>query len=418
MKMRKLSVLLTIAIILVVFAACGQDDSGGAGAAPVVTLEVMTNMTGEANEAFIEAIRLFTEETGIRVDYAAPAADYEALMRTRMATDDLPDVFSTHGWAVLRYGEFLRPLNDRPWFGQVSPMIRDIITDANGNLLVLPVDIDLAGMNFNRDILARVGWAVEDIRTWNDFEIVLELVRDAGYIPIMVGGLDDWTLGQIGDWIPPSMFITYENNNHRQAFLDGTFDWEYWGIFYDKISDWHRRGFFNEDALTANYDTVTTYLGRGEVAFTFFGNYAAIDAAARGPANIGMMPIPAFFPGDEPTFIAGERLAVGVSHNTAHPEEALMFIDFLARPDIMIMLAEANGNMAGFTGVQTDLGFLTPDFEKWSHIRSFPYFDRVYLPSGGWDVLCDNVFGILNGTFSRDDAIDHMRRSINELLGN
>ena len=36
-------------------------------------------------------------------------AEFETLMRTRMASLDLPDMWTTHGWSVERYSEYLRP---------------------------------------------------------------------------------------------------------------------------------------------------------------------------------------------------------------------------------------------------------------------------------------------------------------------
>jgi len=375
-----------------------------------VTLEISTNMTGETNAALIEIIEAFTAETGIAVDYSAPS-DYEGLMRTRMATNDMPDIFSTHGWAVIRYGGFLRPLNDQPWVGQVSPQIGSIVTDHDDNLLVLPVDIDIAGIVFNRDILDEIGVDPGDITHWDIFEEVCEMILEAGYIPIFIGGLDDWMLGQAADWIPPSFFITYENDNHRDSLLDGTFDWNEWGRFVDMFADWIDRGFFNEDATSADYATTTRMLGQGEVAFSITGNHAAIDAAAAGPANIGMMPIPAYFPGDAPSLIAGEGLTLGVWRDSPNEAEALMFLEFVAREENMIKLAQARGNIAGFTGVEVDMGFLTDDFQRWSHIRTFPYFDRVYLPGGMWEDLCNTALGLFNGTMTRQDVIDHMEQS-------
>ena len=37
------------------------------------------------------------------------------MMKTKMAANDLPDLWTTHGWSVNRYSEYLRPLNDREW---------------------------------------------------------------------------------------------------------------------------------------------------------------------------------------------------------------------------------------------------------------------------------------------------------------
>ena len=51
----------------------------------------------------------------IKVEFSAPGADYEKLMKIKMAANDMPDVFSTHGWAKVRYGDFLLDLRDQPW---------------------------------------------------------------------------------------------------------------------------------------------------------------------------------------------------------------------------------------------------------------------------------------------------------------
>jgi raffinose/stachyose/melibiose transport system substrate-binding protein len=382
-----------------------------------VTLNIWTNMTGVANDVFAQVCLDFTHETGIQVDYAAPANDYESLMRTKMATNDMPDIFSTHGWSVMRYSSFLRPLNDQPWYADIAGLIKPVITDpANGNIYVLPVDMDIAGLVYNRDILSGLGFSADDIITWSDFEVACVAAKDAGYIPVFLGGRDDWTIGQFFDWVAPSFFVTNDNQNYRNEFLNGSFDWNLWGPLADKFAEWNNNGFFNIDAATADYDTITMELGQGNVLFAFFGNYAVVDGNSKGSANLGMMPLPALYSNDTPTLIAGERLAVGAWKDTTHEEEALAFLSFLARPDIMSRLATANGNPAGIAGVESDTGAVSGDLAKYANLRTFPYFDRVYLPSGMWNDLCDTGLGILNATMSTQDVIDHMRTSFQELF--
>jgi len=254
-----------------------------------VTLNIMTNMTGGANDVFGKVCEEFTAETGIKVDYAAPANEYEPMLKTKMATNDLPDVWSTHGWAVARYSSFLRPLNDQPWVDKISPLIKPMITGPEGNVYVIPVDMDIAGIVYNRDILAEVNISVDSIKTWRDFENACEAVKNAGYIPVYLGGSDDWTIGQFFDWVAPSFFITNDRSNDRDTLINGTFDWSKWIPLAQMFRSWNEAGYFNVDCTTSDYDTTTRELGQGNVAFAFFGNYAAADAALAGSANIGMM---------------------------------------------------------------------------------------------------------------------------------
>lgn len=397
-----------------------ETPAAEAPAAPAsnVTLSVWTNMTGVVNDEFTKVCEDFTAKTGIKVEYAAPANDYEALMKAKMATNDMPDVFSTHGWSVLRYGTFLRPLNDQAWYGNLADLIKPVITDsANGNVYVLPVDMDIAGIVYNRDILAEVGVGVDDIKTWKDFEGACDKILAAGYTPVYMGGRDDWTIGQFFDWVAPSFYITNEAANDRATLLDGSFDWEKWALIADMFAKWNKAGYLNKDAATSDYATCTSELGNGKVAFEFFGNYAAVDANAAGPANIGMMPIPAYYDSDSPSLIAGERLACGVWKDSPHEAEALEFISYLATPEVMTKLASANGAPAGLKGVESDTGAIAQDFVKYASVRAFPYFDRIYLPNGMWNDLCSTGLGILNGTMSTSEIVDFMRTSFNEKYG-
>ena len=212
----------------------------------------------------------------------------------------------------------------------------------------------------------------------------------------------------------PSFFITNDASNDRDTLLKGTFDWSKWAALADMFAKWNKAGYFNKDAATSDYDTTTLELGQGKVAFTFFGNYAAVDANSKGPANVGMMPIPAYHAGDTPSLIAGERLAVGVWKGTKHEAEALKFISYLATPEVMSKLASSNATPAGLKGVESDTGVVKEDFAKYASVRAFPYFDRVYLPNGMWNDLCDTGLGILNGTMSAQDVVKHMETSFKE----
>lgn len=381
-----------------------------------VTLSVMTNMAGVVNDTFAQTCLDFTAKTGINIEYAAPANDYEALMKTKMATGDLPDVWSTHGWSVARYSTFMRPLNDQAWAGDIADFIKPMITDTanNDNIYVLPVDMDIAGIVYNRDILAECEINVDDLKTWTDFEAACDKILAAGYIPIYMGGKDDWTIGQFFDWVAPSFYVTNEASNDRAALLDGSFDWSKWSGIADMFAKWNTAGYFNKDAATSDYATCTSELGKGTVAFEFFGNYAVVDANKTGSANLGMMPIPAVSTDDTPTLIAGERLAVGVWKDTQYEQEALDFISYLATPDVMSTLATADGMPAGLKGVDSDTGAVKDDYVKYADIRTFPYFDRVYLPNGMWNDLCSTGLGILNGTMDTQAVCTHMETSFQE----
>ena len=78
-------------------------------------------------------------------------------MKARMASNDLPDIFATHGWSVVRYSEYLRPLNDQPWFSEIEPSFLENVQNADGQVFVLPLNMDQGGLLYNKKLLTELG---------------------------------------------------------------------------------------------------------------------------------------------------------------------------------------------------------------------------------------------------------------------
>ena len=386
-------------------AAAPTTTSAAATSAPTtqpaasnVTLSFMSNVVGTQSDVLGQIVQQFTTDTGIKVDFSAPGADYESLMATKMASGDMPDVFTTHGWSVIRYANFLTPINDQPFFSQISPQIKSVITAANGDVYVLPADADIAGIVYNEDVLTKAGVDAASLTTWAKFTEALAKIKDSGVTPLATGGKDTWMMGQFGDWIAPSFFITNDADNQRDALAKGTFDAATWEKVAQLLADWTKAGFFNPDALTADYNAATTAIATGQSAFAFIGNAHIVDAHKVNPdAKLGMMPIPAATDADTPSLIAGERLAVGVWKDSKNKDAALQLLNYLAKPENVKKLAEASGSPAGLTGVSPSLGDIQTYLTKYASIRTFPYFDRAYLPNGMWDVMCATNADVIAG---------------------
>src|SRR5215831_2733801 len=89
-----------------VLSGCGFGTPSAGGS--TITLTVSTNVVGVQAKVLQDIAQKFMQENPtIRVDFSAPGADYENIMKVKMASGHLPDVFSTHGWAKIRYGKFL-----------------------------------------------------------------------------------------------------------------------------------------------------------------------------------------------------------------------------------------------------------------------------------------------------------------------
>jgi raffinose/stachyose/melibiose transport system substrate-binding protein len=382
-----------------------------------VTITVMTNRVGTQAQLLQDLANKFMEENpDIKVDFSAPGADYEKLMKVKMAANDMPDVFSTHGWAKIRYGEFLLDLKDQPWTSQIDSAIKPAVTDDTGKVYVLPMDQEKTGPAFNADILKEYG--VDVPLTWKDFVAACETIKtksEGKVACVHMGGADSWPVGQYYDFFSTALAIG-PTPNDAQALLDGTYDWKKYTVLSQNLLDLKTNGYLNTDALTAKYTDSAAALAEGKAAFGFYGPFICDEALKTNPNfNCGIMPIPALVEGDKPTFAGGELTTWGVWKDSQHVDAAIKFVDYFAQPENVKAVAESNKVPAGLTGVQVDAGYLTQYYTKYSDLRTFTYFDRIYLPNGMWDVLCKNGQDVLAGGITPEQATDNIAKEYTRL---
>ena len=130
---------IVVAMLVLITALCSVFASGQAEDDGVVTLEFAIKETGSTLEAYEAIVDSFnSSRDDVQVEIVSYGKDYQSLMKTKMAANDLPDLFTTHGWAVALYGDYLEPLNDRSWTEHLIPEIKSTVTDYDGNIVALP----------------------------------------------------------------------------------------------------------------------------------------------------------------------------------------------------------------------------------------------------------------------------------------
>jgi raffinose/stachyose/melibiose transport system substrate-binding protein len=66
--------------------------------------------------AYKDIVAAFEEENpDIEVDLQFPGSEHDNILKVKMSANEMPDIFDTHGWAQVRYGNYLADLRDEPW---------------------------------------------------------------------------------------------------------------------------------------------------------------------------------------------------------------------------------------------------------------------------------------------------------------
>ncbi|TDL57410.1 extracellular solute-binding protein [Paenibacillus dendritiformis] len=366
--------------------------------------------------AYKDIVAAFEEENpDIEVDLQFPGSEHDNILKVKMAANEMPDIFDTHGWAQVRYGNYLADLRDEPWVPQLTDTIKDVVTDKDGKVYALVLSEAKDGFTYNADLLERLNIPVPS--TFDELMAAADkIVKETNgeTVPFHFSGIDDWTIGQYFDLMATPLLISPEQNE-KDALLNGTFDWTKWTPLPEKFQEMHKKGYINKDVITAKYSDASRQFAEGKVAFVMVNpSFAEEVRKMNQDMKIGYMPVPALVAGDEPSFSGGERFTMGVWKDTKNMEEAKKLLAFFAKPENMSKIANVTMLPPGLKGVDAKHEF-SPYYEQYKDVRVFPYFDRVYLPSGMWDVLCKQGTELLADRITPEQYSEVMKQEVERL---
>lgn len=399
------------------------------------TLEVAYNLTTEDFAVFEQLISDFTDQTGIAVTIYNGGDDYESAMKTRMSSGDLPDMWVTHGWSVIRYSEYMMDLSDQDWVADIDAGLKDVITNDDGELFILPITQAVAAVMYNKDVLEEAGVDATQIRTWDDFNAACQAVADkTDAAPIelcLADGFDSYMLE--GVW--PTLYSNADlADNAGEALKDGTFVWEEDGAdAFALPTQWYNAGYYNDDYVSGRKDDVCKALANGEGAFALYSTEMIPSVLAYNQeANIGILPIPAKEDSGASYFGTGEGnfSCFGIWKDTEYEDECKQLLEYLAQPEIAVQIVKIDGGIPGLTTIEldeTDQAAYTANAFKEAQSQFDGdliydnFFDREYLPSGMWSVMSDATATLLadgDPEGCLEEAMAMVSDNYNDLMGN
>lgn len=409
--------------------ATESGSEGGKG------LEVAYNLTTEDFSVFEKIISDFTAETGIDVTIYNGGDDYESAMKTRMSSGDLPDMWVTHGWSLIRYSEYMMDLSDQDWVQNIDAGLKDVITNDDGELFILPITQAVAAIMYNKDVLTAAGIDPTQIRTWDDFNNACKAIKEnteAAPIEMCLGdGFDSYSLEAI--W--PTLYSNSDlSDNAAEALKDGSFDWEKDGTEgFKMISDWFEAGYLNEDYVSGKKDDICKALANQEGAFALYSTEMIPSVLAyNAEANIGVLPVPGKDDNAASYFGTGEGnfSCFGVWKDTEYEEECKQLLEYLSKPEIAVQIVKIDGGIPALTNIELDetdqAAYTTNAFKEAQtqfdgDLIYDNFFDREYLPSGMWSVMADSVSTLLadgDPEGSMEETVTMIADNYNDLMGN
>lgn len=386
------------------------------------TLEIAVTFTGKPAEEFSKLVDKFKLESGCAVNISEYGDDYENTMKTRMASNEMPDVFNTHGWSILRYKEYLMDLKDEPWVSDYDESALGVIEDDDGAIYVLMVSQLVNGTLVDLDVCEAAGVDPYSIHTWDDFTQACEKVKEAGYIPIGAIANPGLFANIAGTWVSYDGELSQDSD----AMLDGTWDWESLRPFLEKYVEWINGGYYYDDVLTMKDTDLSERFASGKAAFNI-GNDPAflINCLELNPdSNYAFLPSFASKEGGKEFVGIGEGSTFGISKNSKNAEASKAFLEFMAKPENAVELNNATGNISCLkSSMEIDDSYGLKVFNEMkekatdSDILYENLWDRQYMPSGMWPIFGNAVSMLFDDPSEAgvDSTIEYLQENYKDL---
>lgn len=352
----------------------------------------------------------------IRIDANFPGNSYEDMIRVKMGANDMPDLFDTHGWAKLRYSEYVADLKEMDWVKQLDPSLDQILKDQDGKVYAYPLNQAKDGLSFNANLLKEYG--IEVPRTLDELKSALLTVKEKSkgdVVPLWIPGGDNSNIAQVFDELATPLLITDQKHQYGKELENGSFDWSLYTPLAQFMKDLKDQDLLNKDVLTAKLSQAPELMAQNKIAFTFVGGSLGPEATELNSSiKVGTMPVPAIHEGDEQSWIGGERFTVAAWKDSKHLKEAKQFIDFLAKPENAKKIAEGTSSETALKQVKAK-NYYSAFYDQYEQVKIEPYFDRKYLPSGMWAVMATTGQELLAGSITPEQLSKKMEEEYKRL---
>lgn len=376
MKKNLLSVLLATTMVASLLAGCGEAAAPAAApAAEAATEEAEApeaeaeeaaapaeaadgqvyylNFKPEADEAWQEIAKTYTEQTGVPVTVVTAASGtYEETLSAEIIKDEAPTLFQVNGPVGLQnWKDYCYDLNGSSLYNELTS---DSFALKDGDAVAgIAYVIESYGIITNTALLDKAGYSVDDIKSFEDLKKVAEDITarkaELGFAAFTSAGMDgssDWRFKTHLANLP--IYFEYQADGvDSKTEITGSFLDNYkamWDLYINNATC------DPKDLASKTGDDAENEFADGQAAFYQNGSWEYANLTSKGMTDDQLAMIPIYVgAGDE----ANQGLCTGTENywcvnNEASEEDIQATIDFLTW---MVTSSEGTKMLADTIGV-------------------------------------------------------------------
>ena len=285
-------------------------------------------------QALVKAFLAKNPGLSIDIEQRPGGAEGDNIVRTRLATDDMDDIFLYNSGSQLmgtNPDKYLVDVSGEPWQANVLDSFKKVVT-ANGHTFGAPVGTAMGGgVLYNKKVFAAAGVSVP--KTWTDFMADAAKIKAAGKVPVIQTFKDTWTsqLFLLGDFFNVNAAEPNFATDYTAGKIKFANDPVVQKGFQHQV-DVFKAGDLNPDFAAASYDDAIKMLVNGDGAMYPMLSFAVAAIKTTYPdklADIGFFALP----GDDAAkngLTTWEPAGFYIPKTTQHLDTAKKFLAFVA----------------------------------------------------------------------------------------
>ena len=276
-----------------------SSGEGSAGATTITFLTGATDTEVASAKSAIEAFQAANPNITIKHDTRPGGSEGDNLVKTRLATGEMADVFIYNNGSLLQAikpEQNLAPLDDQPWAGQLDELFAASSKGSDGKLYGGPWGTAFGGgVLYNIPLYKKLNLQVP--KTWDEFMKNNEAIKkDGSAAPVEQTYGETWTsqLFVLGDYYNveaqvPDFAQKYTAGELKYATTPAAL------AGFQHIQDVKDAGYFNKDFASAELNDGIKAVATGTAAHypQLGGSAANIENVAPGKSNdVGFFALP------------------------------------------------------------------------------------------------------------------------------
>lgn len=329
MKVKMLNKMVAVIAVAasVGFISCNKSSDGKKTSGSKKELTFLLN-SPELTEAYKECFAEYEKETGVKITADILQNDYQTVLKTRLNSGDIPDMFLTSAYNDNKvFGDYSYNLEKEPFMKNVQSAILSSVT-LDGHVTGYPFLVQSHSFVYNKTLFAKAG-ITKLPETLDEYKAACEKLAAIGVQPFSTGFAEWWVLPQTAY---PSISDAYKGD-YDALFKDveaGKIkfgDLPQLDFLFDLLDLIKKYG--GNKPMESTFDMQVSDFASGKVAIIHQGSWAEASVRAITPdIDIGYLKAPR---ADGKSVIAVEsNLTFRVYKDSKNRAEVLAFLEWLS----------------------------------------------------------------------------------------